>query len=65
MLFQFTHLKSKTNPVDGLQCVFFIRIVYISELNTVQPGLVHLVRLFNLKSFKEKGIYFNKINNFM
>ena len=50
----FTHLKSKTTPVDGLQCVLSTGIVYISELNTVQPGLVRLVRLFNLKFFKKR-----------
>ena len=51
----FTHLKSKTNSIDGPQCVFSIRIAYISELNTVQPGLVRLVRFFNLKSFKKRN----------
>ena len=50
-----THLKSKTTPVDGPQCVFFISSVYISELNTVKPGLVIPVWLFNLKSFNKRN----------
>ena len=54
MLFFFTHLKSKAILIDGLQCIFLIRIVLISELNTVQPGLVRLVRLFNLEFFIKK-----------
>ena len=55
VFFVLTHLKSKTTPVDGPQCVFFISSVYISELNTVQPGLVIPVWLFNLKSFNKRN----------
>ena len=55
VVFFLTHLKSKTAPVDGPQCVFFISSEYISELNTEQPGLVIPVWLFNLKSFNKRN----------
>ena len=55
VIFFLSHLKSKTAPVDGPQCVFPIRIVYIGELNTVQAGLVLLIWLFNLKSFNKRN----------